>query len=116
MKSFLLFRLAAMTSVAICAGPLSLRAEFMQPIAANASNGQATQDTLINGQGLDDPSLGSPASNHSNTIHEHKVSETVDFKTWQPVAGVTVEKLSNVVRASISTVVGEKKFYRLNIA
>lgn len=42
-----------------------VRAEFIQPVAAFASNGAGTQDTLIDGQGFDDPGVGSPQSVHN---------------------------------------------------
>lgn len=46
----------------------STRAEFIQPVAAQASNGQGTQDALIDGLGFQsDPGLGSPASVHDRT-------------------------------------------------
>lgn len=42
------------------------RAEFIQPIEVLASNGQGSQEALINGQGFEaDPGLGSPASIHN---------------------------------------------------
>jgi hypothetical protein len=47
-----------------------LRAEFIQPVAVYVQNGEATQDALINGQGFDDPGLGSPASIHSTSAAE----------------------------------------------
>jgi hypothetical protein len=42
-----------------------LRAEFIQPMAVLVSNGEASQDALIDGQGFDDPGVGTPASIHS---------------------------------------------------
>jgi hypothetical protein len=52
---------------AICIACLSLpvRAEFIQPVAVMANNGEATQETLINGEGLDNPGAGSPEALHS---------------------------------------------------
>ena len=47
-----------------------MRAEFIQPVAVQASNGQATQDALINGQGFDDPGVGTPASIHNQAGSE----------------------------------------------
>ena len=44
-----------------------VRAEFIQPVAAYASNGEATQDALIDGLGFEDPGVGSPASVHNRT-------------------------------------------------
>ncbi|MBM3840060.1 MAG: hypothetical protein FJ398_19260 [Verrucomicrobia bacterium] len=52
-------------AVALLLTTLSLRAEFIQPVAVLASNGETTQDALINGQGLDNPGIGSVASLHS---------------------------------------------------
>lgn len=43
---------------------LQARAEFIQPVAAFASNGAGTQDLLIDGQGFEDPGLGTPDSTH----------------------------------------------------
>jgi len=43
----------------------NLRAEFVQPVAVQASNGENVQDALINGLGFDDSTLGSPESIHS---------------------------------------------------
>ena len=44
---------------------LGLRAEFLQPTAVRVTNGEASQDYLIDGQGLDDAGLGSPNSTHN---------------------------------------------------
>jgi len=53
------------------AGITPLRAEFIQPVAVEASNGQASQETLINGQGFEaDPGIGSPASIHNRLASE----------------------------------------------
>ncbi len=49
---------------------LPLRAEFIQPVAVQVSNGTETQDALINGQGFDEPGLGSPQSIHNRTASE----------------------------------------------
>ena len=46
------------------------QAEFIQPVAVVASNGQATQDALINGLGFDDLGFGSPAAVHAPTAAE----------------------------------------------
>ncbi|PYI85610.1 MAG: hypothetical protein DME26_10675 [Verrucomicrobia bacterium] len=70
MKLPLLSRLTlAMSGLASLDAPL-LYAEFIQPVAVLASNGQATQDALINGQGFDNPGIGSPASIHNRLAAE----------------------------------------------
>ncbi len=56
----------------------SVRAEFLQPVSVLASNGQGTQDALINGQGFDTPGIGSPASVHSRDQGE----------TWSGVGSI----------------------------
>ncbi|MBI4661616.1 MAG: Ig-like domain-containing protein [Verrucomicrobia bacterium] len=58
-------RLAVISGLIAVVGALSLRAEFIQPVAVLASNGEATQDALINGLGLDNPGPGSVQSIHS---------------------------------------------------
>jgi hypothetical protein len=46
--------------------PLLGRAEFIQPVAVRASNGDATSGSLIDGQGFDaDPGVGTPDSVHN---------------------------------------------------
>ena len=62
--------LKALLAVAGLAGLLlapPLRAEFLQPVAVQVTNGEGTQDALINGAGFDDPGLGSPTSVHNRT-------------------------------------------------
>ena len=59
MKPLCLSRLALVVCFIALAETPSLRAEFIQPVAVQASNGQGTQDALINGQGFDDPGIGS---------------------------------------------------------
>jgi hypothetical protein len=70
MKPLCLSRLMVAIILIVLAGDLSLRAEFIQPVAVQASNGQGTQDALINGQGFDDPGIGSPASIHNQAGSE----------------------------------------------
>src|SRR5687767_2633924 len=66
MKLLSLFRVTLSISFAIFATITSLHAEFIQPVAVQASNGQATQDSLINGLGFEaEPGIGSPASIHN---------------------------------------------------
>src|SRR5262249_34721561 len=55
---------ASVLFIGLSLAPL-LRAEFIQPVAVFASNGQGSQDALINGQGFNDPGVGSPASIHN---------------------------------------------------
>src|SRR5262249_50238912 len=59
MKRFLvLFSLFAL--------PFVGRAEFIQPVAVRASNGDGTSGSLIDGQGFDaDPGVGTPESIHN---------------------------------------------------
>jgi len=52
-----------------CALPV-LRADFIQPVAVQVSNGEATQDALINGLGFDDPGVGT-----TNSVHNRLASE-----------------------------------------
>lgn len=54
---------ASVASVALSAG---LQAEFIQPVAVLTSNGQASQEALINGEGWEnDAGLGSPDAIHN---------------------------------------------------
>lgn len=64
-------------SVAACAlawlGPSAspiARAEFIQPVAVLVSNGTESQDALINGQGFEEPGVGSPDAIHNRTASE----------------------------------------------
>ncbi|MBI3758292.1 MAG: hypothetical protein HY269_00865 [Deltaproteobacteria bacterium] len=46
----------------------------------------------------------------------HQLHESVDLKNWQPVATAAFEKRpNNVVRASVSSVAGGARFYRVTI-
>src|SRR6185503_6138839 len=74
-SSSLLRKLSLLIFIAVA---LPIRAEFIQPVAARASNGEATQDALINGQGFEDPGIGSPESIHNNLAGE----------TWSGVGSV----------------------------
>jgi hypothetical protein len=66
MKTPSLFRTALTVGFMVFAASATLRAEFIQPVAVQASNGQASQDALISGQGFDaNPGIGSPASVHN---------------------------------------------------
>ena len=66
MKLLFTWRLTLTISFTALAATPSLRAEFLQPVAVEASNGQASQDALINGLGFDaDPGIGSPTSIHN---------------------------------------------------
>jgi hypothetical protein len=58
-------RLTLVTSLILLLYSSSLHGDFIQPVAVQASNGEATQDTLIDGQGLDNPGIGSPTSLHN---------------------------------------------------
>ena len=61
-----------LTRGVLAAGLVSqcLHAEFLQPVAVQASNGEDTQDALINGMGLDNPGVGSPDAIHVRTESE----------------------------------------------
>ena len=64
-------RHALALAFAMLAAHPRLRAEFIQPIDVEASNGQASQGTLIDGQGFEaDPGIGSPASVHNRLAGE----------------------------------------------
>lgn len=65
MKTHPLLCRCAMAAAAVLLFAPGLHADFIQPVAVLASNGAATQEALINGEGFDDPGLGSPASIHS---------------------------------------------------
>jgi hypothetical protein len=56
---------AAFFALALSFTAASLRAEFIQPVLVRVTNGEATQDALIDGEGFDEPGVGSPASVHS---------------------------------------------------
>lgn len=46
------------------------RAEFLQPIAVSVTNGADSQDSLINGQGFEEPGIGTPDSIHTRIASE----------------------------------------------
>jgi hypothetical protein len=48
----------------------SAQAEFLQPVTVQVTNGEDTQDNLINGWGFDEPGLGSPEAVHNRTSSE----------------------------------------------
>ncbi|MBL9136136.1 MAG: hypothetical protein JNK85_09725 [Verrucomicrobiales bacterium] len=52
-----------LAALLLAAAP-SLRAEFLQPVAVSVTNGTDSQDALINGQGFEEPGLGSPDAVH----------------------------------------------------
>jgi hypothetical protein len=70
MSALFLSRITLAASLTALATVSSLQAEFIQPVAVRVSNGEATQDALINGQGFDTPGPGSPASVHSQVNSE----------------------------------------------
>ena len=47
-----------------------------------------------------------------NPDGQHQLQESADLKTWQPVSGVTFQKIANGVRASVNAVTADRKFYR----
>jgi Sad1 / UNC-like C-terminal len=81
---------AALGGISLAAVP-SLHAEFIQPVAVLASNGQDTQDALINGLGFDNPGIGSPQSVHSRDAAEMwsavgSIKASVVFDLGKPVS------------------------------
>jgi hypothetical protein len=55
------------TLAGLCAGlaaTLGVRAEFIQPVDVTVSNGEEVKDSLIDGQGFEEPGVGSPDSVH----------------------------------------------------
>src|SRR5262245_53828267 len=81
MKPHTLWLSTAATTLALFTGIASVQAQFIQPVAVLASNGDATQDALINGNGFDTPGVGSPASIHSQD----------GFEMWSAVGTVKAE-------------------------
>ena len=63
-------RLSTLVFSVIPAIAPQLSAEFIQPVSVHVTNGEASQDALINGQGFEDPGMGSPASVHNNSAAE----------------------------------------------
>lgn len=55
-----------MVALLLAAAP-ALRAEFLQPVAVSVTNGTDSQDALINGQGFEEPGLGSPDAVHNRS-------------------------------------------------
>jgi hypothetical protein len=70
MKSSVFLPLTFVALLALSATVQNLQAQFIQPVAVLASTGQAVQDTLINGNGFDQPGVGSPDSIHSQDNNE----------------------------------------------
>jgi hypothetical protein len=62
-RRFMLARSPQMVALLLTAAT-SLHAEFLQPIAVSVTNGQDSQDSLINGQGFEEPGLGNPEAVH----------------------------------------------------
>ena len=63
-------KLISTTLLLILLSPLApaLHAEFIQPVAVLASNGQDTAEALIGGQGFEaEPGIGSPEAVHTRT-------------------------------------------------
>jgi len=49
-----------------------------------------------------------------NPDGQHQLQESTDLRTWQPVTGATFQKTAGAgVRASLSSVTGDRRFYRL---
>ncbi len=84
-------RLALAVGLISFAATSPLFAEFIQPVAVQASNGEATQDTLIDGQGFDEPGVGSPQSIHNRLASEMwsgigSIKESATFDLGQSVS------------------------------
>jgi hypothetical protein len=58
-----------------------LQAEFLQPVDVTVSNGEEIKDTLIDGNGFEDPGVGSPDSVHI----------TASSEMWSSVGSVRAE-------------------------
>lgn len=58
-----------------------LQAEFLQPVDVTVSNGEEIKDTLIDGNGFEDPGVGSP-----NSVHI-----TASSEMWSSVGSVRAE-------------------------
>jgi hypothetical protein len=56
--------------VGCCAASIPMYAEFIQPVSVQASNGEATQESLIDGWGLDIAGVGSPEALHDRVASE----------------------------------------------
>ena len=86
----LTFSVAAAVAVVFLTMGTGLRAEFIQPVAALASNGQGTEDALINGNGFAEPGIGTPESIHNQDSAETwsgvgSIRESVIFDLGQTV-------------------------------
>ncbi len=59
----------------------SLQAEFIQPVGVTVSNGEEVKDALIDGQGFEDPGVGSPESVHV----------TAGSEMWNSIGSIRAE-------------------------
>jgi hypothetical protein len=50
-----------------------------------------------------------------NPDGQHRLEESVDLKTWQPVSGATFQKTADGVHASVNGVTGDVRFYRVSV-
>lgn len=64
-------------------------AEFIQPVAVSVSNGEETQDALINGEAFDDSTVGSPASVHAQ----------IGSQMWSVVGSIRAEATFDLGKA-----------------
>lgn len=64
MKSFSFSTFTRITGAILVASAITIHADFIQPVAVQASNGEATQESLINGFGFDFPEIGAPDALH----------------------------------------------------
>ncbi len=72
-----------------------LRAEFLQPVAVQVTNGEGSQDTLIDGLGFEDPGVGTPDSVHNRLASDMwsgigSIRESATFDLGQSVSLTTV--------------------------
>lgn len=58
-----------------------LVAEFLQPVSVTVSNGEESKDALIDGQGFEEPGLGSPGSIHG----------TFSSEMWSSIGSIRAE-------------------------
>lgn len=91
------------TAPILLALAVPVRAEFIQPVAVFVTNGEATQDALINGQGFDEPGVGSPASIHNGLAGE----------TWSGIGSI---RESAILDLGVTTNLTKVYIWNYNVA
>ncbi len=81
MKPSSILRFISALSVVLLGSAASLRAEFIQPVAVLVSNGEESQDALINGLGLNNPGAGSISDLHNRVAGD----------TWSVVGSIRAD-------------------------